>query len=241
MLKQAEFDKTVFDQDAHLKEQLSKIALLGLSSDANKPNLRLDAETAFVDLYDATVHRVYALVRRFVRDEGLAEEVTADVFHQAWAQAGRFDQARGNVLAWLLIMARSRSLDACRRQSAQRISFDSELTDAILSEQSHHHSPLDILLSVDTTNALHDALEKIAPTARQMIGFAFFHGLTHSEISIRMQMPLGTVKTVIRRALHDLRDYLKDLVGAGEGCIELLSSELGVDDTLTNKSGLHHE
>jgi RNA polymerase sigma factor (sigma-70 family) len=241
MLKQALLSKTVSDQDAYLKERLSKIALHCVSSDDEKHDSRVNAETAFVEIYDVTVHRVYALVRRFLRDEGLAEEVTADVFHQAWMQAGRFDQARGNVIAWLLIIARSRSLDAFRRQAAQRISFDSELTDAILSEQSHQHTPLDILLSVDSTNALHDALGKIAPSAREMLSLAFYQGLTHSEISVRLQMPLGTVKTVIRRALHELRDYLKDLVGVGEGCIDLLTSELGLEDRVMNTSEFRHE
>jgi RNA polymerase sigma factor (sigma-70 family) len=227
--------------DTHLKKWVQTIAQhLLLKNTANSVS-RTSAELAFSELYDATVHRVFCLVRRFIRDEDRAQEITADVFHQAWLQANRFDANRGNVVAWLLIMARSKSLDACRQQAAQRVTFDSEITEAALAEISHHETPLDILLSVDRNTSLYTALEKVAPLARQMIGLAFYKGLTHSEISEHMKMPLGTVKTVIRRSLRDLRKDLKELVGVNVGCIDLLAVDLDIEESALEKSEFQHE
>ncbi len=216
-------------EDVRLRDLVLAMAQADLPTIQNGPDYRLDAERAFGELYDATVHRVYFLIRRFIRDEGAAHEVTADVFHQAWVQAHRFDSARGSVIAWLLIMARSRSLDACRRQAAQRVIFDSDITDAALAELSHVETPLDILLSIHSNFALHSALTRVAPTARQMISLAFYQGLTYSEISEHLKMPLGTVKTVIRRALRALRADLMALSHAEHNCFALLPVELEPD------------
>jgi RNA polymerase sigma factor (sigma-70 family) len=227
--------------DAQLKQCVRTIAQYLLSNGVANQASRTSAELAFGELYDATVHRIFCLVRRFIRDEGKAQEITADVFHQAWLQAGRFDASRGSVVAWLLIMARSKSLDACRQHAAQRVTFDSEITEATLAEISHHETPLDILLSVDRNTSVHLALEKIPPLARQMIGLAFYRGLTHSEISEHMNMPLGTVKTVIRRALRDLRKDLKELVGTNVACVDLLAVNLDVEQSASEKSEFQHE
>jgi RNA polymerase sigma factor (sigma-70 family) len=237
-------DETLLDLhklDKHLKQCVQTIAQHLLSKDLAKQSSRVSAELAFSELYDATVQRVFFLVRRFIRDEGRAQEITADVFHQAWVQASRFDKNRGSVVAWLLIMARSKSLDACRQQAANRVTFDNEITEAALAEICHYETPLDVLLSVDRNTSLHLALEKIAPSARQMIGLAFYQGLTHREISEHMKMPLGTVKTVIRRALRDLREDLRDLVGANFGCIDLLAIDLDIEESAPAKSEFQHE
>jgi RNA polymerase sigma factor (sigma-70 family) len=240
----AKLDETLIEihkLDTHLKACVQTIALHVLAKDSTNEASRTSAELAFSELYDATVHRVFCLVQRFIRDEGRAQEITADVFHQAWLQASRFDASRGNVMAWLLIMARSKSLDACRQQAANRVTFDSEIAEAALAELSHNETPLDILLSTDRNTSLYLALKKIAPSARQMIGLAFYQGLTHSEISEHMKMPLGTVKTVIRRALLDLRQDLKELVGASVGCIDLLAVGLDPEESALEKSELQHE
>jgi RNA polymerase sigma factor (sigma-70 family) len=155
------------------------------------------------------VQRVHALVRRFVHEDSAAQEVTEDVFYQAWLQSPRFDSARGSVMAWLLTMARSRALDAWRKHSAQCVSFDSDAADELLAHTSALDSPFDLLAATDSRHALHAALAQVPASARQMINLAFFQGLTQQEISEYLHTPLGTVKTTLRRAFISLREHLQ--------------------------------
>lgn len=162
-------------------------------------------QAAFAQLYDATSARVYGLVLRIVRRADTAEEVTSDVYFQIWQQAARFDAARGSPLAWMLTIARSRALDSLRRRDPAETHEDPT---SLQPETATHDDPTDLLHAIDRRNALHTALAELAPTARQLLGLAFFRGLSHQEIATHTGMPLGTVKTVIRNAMLTLQPRL---------------------------------
>lgn len=163
-------------------------------------------ERAFERFYDATLARVFAVVRRICFDAGLAEEVVEDVYVQVWREAARFDAARGVVLAWLLMMARSRALDALRKAEPAMVSADPlALADEPMSDDA---DPLGLLEALRRDSEVRVALATLPVRERQMIALAFFRGMTHAEISAAMHCPLGTVKTAIRRALSALRARL---------------------------------
>lgn len=165
-------------------------------------------ERALAALYDASVARVYALVRRIVRREALAEEVVEDTYFQVWRQAPRFDPARGAAITWLLAMARSRAIDALRREARFR---HEALDDGPGTEVADPRAGHDELLDLARHHAdLHDALMQLGAQPRQLVSLAFFRGLTHEEIADQTQLPLGTVKSQIRRALLTLRQILGD-------------------------------
>lgn len=165
-------------------------------------------ERALLALYEATLSRVYGLVLRLVRRAQLAEEVAEDVYFQVWRQAPRFDPARGRPLTWLLGMARSRAIDAIRRES--RFQHD-ELDDDAAPVDGPAHESGDELLAVAQGHAeLHRALLLLKPQSRQLVALAFFTGLSHEEIASQTSLPLGTVKSQIRRALITLREALGD-------------------------------
>jgi RNA polymerase sigma factor (sigma-70 family) len=209
---------TCSDTAAHAQLALCVQAMaqcVGASAGAAAPQQRAQAERAFAQLYDQSVQRVHALVRRFVHEDSVAQEVTEDVFYHAWLQSPRFDSARGTVMAWLLTMARSRALDAWRKHHAQLVSFDSDAADELLAHTRAPDTPFDILAQIDTRHTLHAALAQLPATARQMISLAFFQGLTQQEISDHMRAPLGTVKTTLRRALISLREHLQASVQDG--------------------------
>lgn len=163
-------------------------------------------ERALAALYDGTVHHVYGLVRRIVRNAATAEEVVEDAYFQVWRQAVRFDPARGNALAWLLAIARSRALDALRHEARFRHdSVDAGDLPDIASED----PPVDELLDLARQRAdLHQALMLLGTQPRQLVSLAFLRGLSHEEIAQQTQLPLGTVKSQIRRALLSLRQLL---------------------------------
>lgn len=165
-------------------------------------------ERALLALYEATLSRVYGLVLRLVRRAQLAEEVAEDVYFQVWRQAPRFDPARGRPLTWLLGMARSRAIDAIRREA--RFQHE-ELDDDVASASAPAAESGDELLAVAQGHAeLHRALLLLKPQPRQLVALAFFNGLSHEEIASQTHLPLGTVKSQIRRALITLRESLGD-------------------------------
>jgi RNA polymerase sigma factor (sigma-70 family) len=173
-------------------------------------------ERALTALYDATMSRVYGIVMRVVRRASLAEEVVEETYFQAWRQAARFDVARGRPLTWLLGMARSRAIDAVRREARfQHDSLDDESVAALPDDQ----PAADELLDAAREHAdLHRALLLLNTQPRQLVAMAFFRGLSHEEIASQTALPLGTVKSQIRRALLTLRQAL------GEGAMSALAA-----------------
>jgi RNA polymerase sigma factor (sigma-70 family) len=165
-------------------------------------------EAALNALYEATVGRVYGLSLRITRNAELAEEVTEDAFWQVWRQAPRFDPTRGTALAWILTMARSRALDALRARDPAIATED--MTAVLDAKGGSDDSPEDLLSAVQSEHRLHSALEQLDPQPRQLIALAFFRGLTHDEIASHTGMPLGTVKSHIRRGLNTLRSLLSE-------------------------------
>ena len=170
-------------------------------------------ERALSALYDATLSRVYGFIARVVRRPELAEEVVEDTYFQVWRQAARFDPARGRAFTWLLGMARSRAIDALRREAKFR-------HDDLESEQTpdlHDTGPApdDLLAAARGHADLHRALMLLDAHPRQLVAMAFLKGLSHDEIASRTSLPLGTVKSQIRRALQTLRQAIGEQGQAG--------------------------
>ncbi|MCV2353067.1 sigma-70 family RNA polymerase sigma factor [Paucibacter sp. B2R-40] len=215
-------DSDALSEDGHADTDLAPLRAM---PSADEPALQAwlarivhQDEAALDSLYRACVGRVYGLALRIVRNPAIAEEVTEDCFWQVWRQAPRFDAQRGSALAWLLTIARSRALDALRarrRVLANTVSADAlgEAMDA-LAEHSDggcdggHGDPHDLLAAVQTNQQLHQALAQLDAVPRQLVALAFFKGLTHEEIASQIDLPLGTVKSHLRRAMLALRKCL---------------------------------
>jgi RNA polymerase sigma factor (sigma-70 family) len=163
-------------------------------------------ERALERLYDLTFGKAYALALRIVRNAESAEEVVEDTYWQAWREASRFDPSRGRALTWLLTICRSRALDALRRRDPAEVTADPEsLQPEALAENA---DPPDLLDAIERSSAIHDAVAKLKPQARQLVALAFFRGLTHQEIADACNMPLGTVKVTLFRACQELKNCL---------------------------------
>jgi RNA polymerase sigma factor (sigma-70 family) len=186
-----------------------------------------DAQAALSQLYDASISRVFSLVRRFVGSDAAAEDVTQEVYLQAWTQAQRFDAERGAVMAWLLNLARSRALDAWRKASSGAVIHDGALADEAAAHMHSPHQPEDFLEATSTRSSLHAAIARLPAQTRQMLSLAFFHDMTHQDISAHLNLPLGTVKSTVRRTLLNLRE---DLATLGIGSEQFAS--LSLDDSV---------
>lgn len=171
-------------------------------------------ESALGHLYDATLGRVHGLALRITRNAQAAEEVAEDVYWQVWRQALRFDPARGNAMTWLLTIARSRALDSLRREDEADAHPEPETL--IAAEAAQEGDPQDLFEATQRSHALHAALETLDAQPRQLLALAFFRGLTHEEIAQQTALPLGTVKSHIRRALAALRGVLTPALAVTE-------------------------
>jgi RNA polymerase sigma-70 factor (ECF subfamily) len=160
---------------------------------------------ALAALYDRHSRAVYSLALRVLGDTNEAEEVVQDVFAQAWRQAARYDTSRGAVVAWLLVMTRSRAIDRLRaRRGLQPLAGDSEHALDVLSDPAA--GPEREALTAEARSRVRQALEQLPFVQRLAIELAFFEGLTHVEIAERLELPLGTIKTRIRLGLMKLKD-----------------------------------
>jgi RNA polymerase sigma-70 factor, ECF subfamily len=164
---------------------------------------------ALASLYDATAAPVHALVTRIVKDDAMAEEVTGDVYLQAWQQAARYDAARGSALAWLLAIARTRAIDRIRVGVAARAAH--EPVERAAQMPCARPGPEDACAVDERRRHVHAALACLPPEQRQALELSYFDGLSHGEIAARLEQPLGTVKTRIRLAMSKLRDVLAAL------------------------------
>ena len=162
--------------------------------------------TALGLLYESLVGQVYGLALRITRRVQLAEEVVQDTFWQVWRQAPRFGPERGAAKAWIMTIARSRALDALRRIELNECNLEPE-TQALL-ETPDEDLPPDLLVAMQHGHQLHTALASLDSMPRQLVSLAFFRGLSHDEIAGHTGLPLGTVKSHIRRALLTLQQLL---------------------------------
>ena len=162
-------------------------------------------EAALSAFYDATINRVYGLALRITRQPESAAEVVSDVYFQVWREARRYDARRGNVAAWLMTICRSRALDLLRRADEAETHPEPE---SLRPETAERDTVHDLLGAVQERSALHGALARLTPLQRQLIALAFFRGMSHQEIAAHARLPLGSVKTYIRKALAVLREGL---------------------------------
>lgn len=152
---------------------------------------------AMAALYDRFSSIVYAVALRVLQDTGAAEDVLQDIFMQLWRNPGAFDASRGNMGAWLAVIARNRAIDALRKRRPEN-----DIADVIVSVEPDMASEADRARAM---NKVRGALQDMPAAQRSALEMAYFEGLTHAEIAAKTGEPLGTVKTRIRAGLISLR------------------------------------
>ncbi|CAN5186387.1 hypothetical protein BH11PSE10_BH11PSE10_11920 [soil metagenome] len=172
-------------------------------------------EAALASLYRNMSRRVFAQALRITRDIGCAEEVVEDVFWQVWRQAPRFDPARGSAIAWVSRMARSRALDAMRAKGRNPLWMAVDLdSDKVQEQGSQQDDPLRRISEAQSAAMIDQALIALDPLRRQLVALAFQGGYSQAEIAEQTGLPLGTVKSHIRRALAQMKTIIQAAGGA---------------------------
>ncbi len=163
-------------------------------------------QSAFTALYETTSKTVFGLVYKIIQDRATAEEVLLDVYTQAWRQAKNYDRNRGTPLAWLMTIGRSRAIDRLRSGRLEQANKDPLENAGQITSQTL--SPEEISSLSEKQRFVRVALDSLVPEQREVIELAYYFGLSHSEIALKLGQPLGTVKTRTRLGMMKLREML---------------------------------
>lgn len=169
---------------------------------------RQDA-TAFRSLYEATSPRLYGFALRILARPELAEEALQDGFVAIWHHAPSYQRHLAAPMTWMTTIVRNKALDLLRvtgGDDARVGGVDSDFMEAVRDPGA---TPAEALALSHEARALADCMAALEGAHRQAVGLAFFHDLSHSEVAQRMALPIGTVKTWIRRSLERLKTCLQ--------------------------------
>lgn len=182
------------DADRQRRERANRLLVSVASGD----------EQAFAALYRDTSARVFGVIVRMVHDRAEAEDILQDVYASAWRRADTFDPARGSAITWLITLGRNRTIDRLRQHREELLGDDEtpELADeaptpAAAAEWNEERRRLEL------------CLDRLEAPQKSAIREAFFTGATYSELAQRLAVPLGTMKSWIRRSLMQLKTCLE--------------------------------
>ena len=163
-------------------------------------------QAALKELYDLTSSRLYGAAVRVVTNREWAEDVLQEAFLNIWRIAGDYKASLSPPMAWMGLVVRSRGLDFLRRRTSDRADVMQELDDVISDTVAGNSpNPLDMTQASEQANALHLCLSKLDNKQREVVSLAYMRDLSHAELAEQLKLPLGTVKTWIRRGLEQLR------------------------------------
>jgi len=161
---------------------------------------------AFRTLHRLTSAKLFGVCLRICGDRQAAEDVLSDVYLTIWKRAGAFEPGRASPISWLATIARNRAIDW--RRSAGRVPM--ARVDDIADIADDRSSVEDDMLFDEQAAQLHLCLDQLQERQRDAIRTAFFDGLTYAELAERDAVPLGTMKSWVRRGLLRLKDCLRD-------------------------------
>jgi len=169
----------------------------------------LQDRKAFRALYDATAAKLFGFALRVLHKDELAEEAVQDAYVAIWHAAASYQPHLAAPLTWMATVVRNKALDVRRRAlaagEADAVHVDADAADLVADTEA---GPLARAALSRDARALADCMETLAGRQRQAIGMAYLHDLSHADVAQRLDLPLGTVKTWIRRGLDRLRDCL---------------------------------
>jgi RNA polymerase sigma factor (sigma-70 family) len=175
--------------------------------------IRAGDRDAVEELYDRFRRPAFALARRILADDTLAEDVLQEVFLSVWRDPGAFDRGRGSVSSWLLAVVHHKAVDAVRREESQRrrqAMAEDELT---LDAPTATRDVEDDAWSRVIAEKVRGALAVLSPPQREALTLAYYGGYTQREVAALTGAPLGTVKT---RMLSGMRRLKQELGGAAD-------------------------
>lgn len=165
---------------------------------------------ALIVLYQRYGSRVLSLLCRILEDRSTAEEILQDTFYRLWTRVELFDPTKGSLISWLFTVARNLALDLKRKESRRaglNVVLEGDQTSVC---QAVSLEGLAVAAQEESFDEVREAMQRLPEDQRKVIELAYWEGLTHEELAVRLGEPLGTVKTRTRLAFKKLREHLSD-------------------------------
>lgn len=164
------------------------------------------SQKAFAELYRRTSSKLFGVCLRMLRDRSDAEEVLQEVYTTVWRRAASFDMARASAITWLVTLARNKAIDRLRQHREQLL----DTPDSFDMVDENQPTPSQHTQSSQERRQLEMCLDALEPQQKSAIREAFFSGATYNDLAARSQVPLGTMKSWIRRSLIRLKACLEN-------------------------------
>jgi RNA polymerase sigma-70 factor, ECF subfamily len=192
-------NRVALDQAKQLERSARLMELLARTALAD--------QRAFAELYRLTSAHLYAVALRILRESAAADEVLQESFISIWNHAGSYVAAKSQPFTWLTSIVRNRCLDQLRRRELDTVTIDDEDEGMMLRDDGP--TPLEMLVSGADARAVRGCVEALDAGQKQALALAFYRGLSHSELASHLDVPLGTVKSWVRRGLERLKSCLE--------------------------------
>jgi RNA polymerase sigma factor (sigma-70 family) len=167
-------------------------------------NTARNDQAAFAELYKRTSSKLFGVCLRMLRDRAEAEDVLQETYTTVWRRAASFDATRASAITWLVTLSRNKAIDRLR-QHREELLDDPKNLDVAVDEQP---TPAADAETSQEYRRLQHCLDELEPQQQSSVREAFFSGATYNELAIRCKVPLGTMKSWIRRSLIQLRQCL---------------------------------
>ncbi|MGN6278789.1 MAG: sigma-70 family RNA polymerase sigma factor [Sphingomonas sp.] len=161
---------------------------------------------AFRDLYRLTSAKLFGICLRICGERSAAEDVLNDVYLIIWKRAGAYQPGRASPISWLATIARNKAIDWVRAKKAR----PTHPVDEAAAVVDPAPGQAEVTQRDEASRRLHECLDTLDDRARDAISTAFFDGLTYAELAERKGVPLGTMKSIVRRGLMQLRGCVDD-------------------------------
>jgi RNA polymerase sigma-70 factor (ECF subfamily) len=176
--------------------------------------IALQDRQALRELYDRTASRLLAVAHQVLRDQATAEDVLQEVYVTVWSRAASYPAVHSHPMAWLTAMVRNRAIDLLRK-SRPEVPLQWQDDDG----EEHQHdvadesgTPMSQLMAAQSDDRLGHCIGQLEAEPRLAVMLAYYEGLTHADLAVRLSKPLGTIKAWVRRSLMRLKDCM-----GGEG------------------------
>lgn len=172
-------------------------------------------ESALVEVIENYAPQIRGICLRICRDELDADDVVSSVFWELWNRSFNYNSRRGSLRTYLLTLARSRAIDRHRAVAARQRQTEKFMnTQAGSVSSAAVEEPVQRAMNSEREQKVREALALLPESQQTALQLAFFDGLTHREVAAQQALPLGTVKTNIRRGLLQLREFLAEAPAA---------------------------